>query len=189
MMLRAVTNRDFPMLRRALKSLFGMGLDHDPSLGLESRSALRRFAHTHFSSDPAGRIRIIFVDTEDLSYGRARDVDVTGFNVPYRRLILVGVPKGVETQSEKCYATCTLDAYLIVITLHEVYELLTGDFCHCDNPCRCINSECGVFDVGTCSACMGALVDEKFSGLKLEDLYCEGHLAKLKTALERWNGS
>jgi hypothetical protein len=35
---------------------------------------------------------------------------------------------------------------------------------------------------------MGALVDEKFPDLKLEELYCEEHLAKLKVALEKWNG-
>ncbi len=185
---RAVTNRDYPMLRQALKSLFGMELDHDPSLSLDGRSAITRFIHTHFSSDPEGRIRIIFVDTEDLSYGRARGVDVTGFNIPYQRLILIGVPESIETQSEDCFRTCTLDAYLLVIVLHELYELFTSDFGHCDNPRKCINSECGVYDVGTCSACMGAVVDEKFPGLKLEDLYCAEHLVKLKPALRKWNG-
>jgi hypothetical protein len=188
MMLRAVTNRDFPMLRQALKSLFGMELDYDPTLNLDGRGAIQRFIHTHFSSDRQGRIRIIFVDTEDLSYGRARDVDVTGFNIPYQRLTLIGVPGSIETVSEECYETGSKDAYLLVITMHELYELLTADFGHCENPGRCINSECGIFDVGTCSACMGALVDEKFPDLKLEELYCEGHLAKLKVALEKWNG-
>jgi hypothetical protein len=187
-MLRAVTNRDFPMLRRSLRSLFGMELDHDPSLRLEGRSAIWRFVHTHFSGDPGGRIRIIFVDTEDLSYGRARDVDVTGHNIPCQRLILIGVPESIETQSEECYETCTMDAYLLVIVLHELYELFTSDFDHCDNPGRCINSECGVYDVGTCSACMGYVVDEMFPDIKLEDLYCAGHLAKLKPALKKWNG-
>jgi hypothetical protein len=187
-MLRAVTNRDFPMLRQTLRSLFDMELDYDPSLNLEGRSAIWRFIHTHFSSDPEGRVRIIFVDTEDLSYGRARHVDVTGFNIPYQRLILIGVPESIETQSEECYKTCTMDSYLLVINLHEFYELFTSDFSHCGNPGRCINSECGIYEVGTCSACMGALVDEKFPDLKLEDLYCEAHLAKLKAALMKWNG-
>jgi len=187
MMLRAVTNREFPMMSQALRSLFGMELDHDPSLSLEGNNAIWRFIHTHFSSDPAGRVRIIFVDTEDLSYGRARRVDVTGFNIPYQRLILIGVPERIETQSEECYETCTMDAYLLVIALHELYELLTSDFGHCDNPGKCINSECGVYDVGTCSACMGAVVDDKFPDLRLEDLYCAEHLAKLKPALKKWN--
>jgi hypothetical protein len=187
-MLRAVTNRDFPMLRRSLRSLFGMELDHDPSLSLEGRSAIWRFVHTHFSGDPEGRIRIIFVDTEDLSYGSARDVDVTGHNIPYQRLILIGVPESIVIQSEECYETCTMDAYLLVIVLHELYELFTSDFDHCDNPGRCINSACGVYEVGTCSACMGVIVDDKFPVLRLEDFYCEEHLAKLKPALKKWNG-
>ena len=186
-MLRAVTNRDFPMLRQALRSLFDMELDLDPSLSLEGRGAIRRFIHTHFSSDPKGRIRIIFVDTEDLAYGRMRNVDVTGFNIPYQRLTLIGVPESIETQSEECYKTCTMDAYLLVITLHELYELITADFGHCKNPGRCINSECGVYDVGTCSACMGALIDEKFPNIVLEDLYCAEHLRKFSAALKKWN--
>jgi hypothetical protein len=187
MMLRAVTNRDFPMLGRTLQSLFGMGLDVDPSLDLEGHGAVWRFIHTHFASDQKGRIRIIFVDTEDLSYGRARHVDVTGFNIPYQRLMLVGVPKGVETQCEDCFRTCSMDAYLLAIVLHEFYELFTSDFGHCDNPRRCINSECDEYDVGTCSACMGALIEEKFPDLKLEDLYCDEHLDNLRTALKEWD--
>ncbi len=186
MMLRAVTNRDFPLLRQALKALFDMELDHEPALDLAGRSAIGRFVHAHFSSDPKGRIRIIFIDTEDLSYGRARRVDVTGVNMPYKRLMLIGVPERVETQSEECYGTGTLDAYLLVIALHELYELLTGDFGHCDNPRRCINSECDLYDVGTCSACMGAFVDKKFPDLTLESLYCEEHLKKLKAALKKY---
>jgi hypothetical protein len=174
------------MLRQALKSLFGMELDHDPSIKLDGRSAIWRFIHVHFSSDPRGRIRIIFVDTEDLSYGRAGSADVTGVSIPYQRLTLVGVPKSVETVSEECYDTGTMDAYLLAITLHELYELFTGDFGHCDNPGRCINSECGIYDVGTCSACMGSFVDKKFPDLKLEDLYCEEHLKKLRAALKKY---
>jgi hypothetical protein len=188
MMLRAVSNRDFPKLRQALLSLFGMELDLDPSLDLEGHGAIWRFIHTHFYSDPAGRIRIIFVDTEYLSDGRAGRADETGHNIPYQKLVLVAVPKRVKTQSEECYGTCSKDTYLLAIVLHELCELLTSDFGHCDNPRRCINSECDVHDVGTCSACMGALVDEKFPDLKLEDLYCEEHLDNLKTALKEWNG-
>ncbi len=174
------------MLRRVLLSLFGMGLDLDPSLDPDGRDAIRRFIHTYFDRDPAGRVRIIFVDTEDLSYGRARRVDVTGFNIPYRRLILVGVPRSVETQSEECYGTCTPDAYLLAVTLHELCELFTGDFGHCQNARRCVNSECNVYGVGTCSACMGASIDEKFPELRLEDLFCDEHLANLKAALKEW---
>jgi hypothetical protein len=186
LMLRAVTNRDFPMLKQALKSLFDMELDDDASLSMDGRGAIRRFIHTHFSSDRQGRIRIIFVDTEDLSYGRAGKVEVTGFNIPYQRVTFIAVPESFETVSEECFETCTMDGYLLVITLHELYELFTGDFGHCDNPGKCINSECGMYDVGTCSACMGAMVDKKFPDLKLEDLYCEEHLAKLSAALQKY---
>jgi len=186
-MLRAVTNRDFPMLRQALKSLFDMEIDYDPSIKMKGHSAIMRFIHAQFSSDPHGRVRIIFVDTDDLSFGTARRVDVTGFNIPYQRVTFIGVPKKIETVSEECYKTSSMDAYLLVITLHELYELFTGDFGHCDNPCRCINSECGIYDVGTCSACMGSLIDEKFPNLTLEDIYCPEHLKNLRSALENWN--
>jgi hypothetical protein len=182
---RAVTNRDFPMLRQALTSLFDMELDYDPSLSLEGRSAIWRFVHTHFSSDRKGRIRIIFVNTEDLSYGRRGNVAQTGFNIPYQRVTFIGVPDGLRPFTEECYGPSSLDAYLLVITLHELYELFTGDFGHCDNPRRCINSECGIYEECTCSACMGASVDERFPALKLEDLYCPEHLRKLTLALKK----
>lgn len=185
-MLRAVTNRDFPMLRQALQSLFGIELDRDPALGAEETGAIRRFFHGHFSQDPLGRIRIVFIDTEDLSGGWRDNVSVTGVNIPYRKLILVGVPEKADPVSDECYGAGTMDAYLLVITLHELYEMFTGDFGHCDNPRRCINSECGVYEVGTCSACMGALVDEKFPDLKLEDLYCPEHIRKLTLALKKY---
>ncbi len=186
-MLRAVTNRDFPMLRQSLKALFGMELDHDPALSPSGKSAVHRFFFSQFSRDPQGRVRIVFVDTEDVSYGWRKDVDVTGVNIPYKKLTVIGVPEKLEPISDECYGECSLDAYLLVVTLHELYELFTGDFGHCENPGRCINSECGVFDVGTCSACMGAVVDEKFPDLKLEDLYCPEHLRELKLALKKWN--
>lgn len=186
-MLRAVTNRDFPMLRQSLKSLFGMELDVDPSLAPKGKNPLKRFFYGQLSSDPQGRVRIIFVDTADVSYGWRKDVDVTGVNIPYKKLTFIGVPESVEPVDEECYGRSSLDAYLLVVVLHELYELFTADFGHCDNPGRCINSECGVYEVGTCSACMGALVDEKFPGLKLEDLYCPEHLRKLKLALKKWN--
>lgn len=183
-MLRAVTNRNFPMLRQALKSLFGIELEYDPSIAPAGAGALGRLVFSQLSSDPQGRIRIVFVDTEDVSYGWRKDVDVTGVNIPDRRLAIIGVPEGIDPVSEECYPKSSLDGYLLVITLHELYELLTGDFGHCENPGRCINSECG-FDVGTCSACMGALVDEKFPDMGLEDLYCPEHLGKLKLALKK----
>jgi len=173
------------MLRQALKSLLAMGLDYDPSLNVDGRNAIIHFVRQRFSRDPLGRIRIIFVGTGDLSYGTASDVDVTGFNIPYKKLMFIGVPKSVEAVSEMCPGPGSLDAYLLVITLHELYELLTGDFGHCDNPGRCINSECGVYEVGTCSACMGAMIDEKFPDITLEDLYCIEHLRKLKLALKK----
>jgi hypothetical protein len=187
-MLRAVTNRDFPMLRQTLRSLFDMELDYDPSLKADGHGVAMSFIRARFLRDPRGRVRIIFVDTGDLSFGMERDVDVTGFNLPHKRLTFIGVPKSVEAVSDACPGPGSLDAYLLVVTLHELYELLTGDFGHCDNPGRCINSECGVYEVGTCSACLGALVDEKFPDLTLEDLYCEGHLANLRAAFNKWNG-
>lgn len=186
-MLRAVTNRDFPMLRESLKSLFGMELDVDPSLKPRGKNPIKRFFYGQLSSDPRGRVRIIFVDTADVSYGWRKDVDVTGVNIPYKKLTFIGVPESVEPVDEECYGKSSLDAYLLAVTLHELYELFTGDFGHCDNPGRCINSECGVYVVGTCSACMGTLVDEKFPDLKLEDLYCPEHLRKLKIALKKWS--
>gem|GEM_PF-5077166 len=189
MMLRAVTNRDFPMLRQALKTLFDMDLDVDPSISVSGRSSIMKFIRAHLSRDPEGRVRIIFVDTEDLSYGMASDVDVTGFNIPYKKLTFIGVPKSVEVVSEDCFGVGTMDGYLLVITLHELYELFTGDFTHCDNPGRCINSECGIYEVGTCSACMGSTLDDKFPNLKLDEIYCPEHLAKLKIALKKWNGT
>ncbi|HTY89956.1 MAG TPA: hypothetical protein VMC84_02155 [Methanocella sp.] len=186
-MLRAVTNRDFTMLRQSLKSLFGMELDYDPSLKPKGNNPIKRFFYGQLSHDPQDRVRIIFIDNEDVSPGWRDDVTVTGVNIPYRKLTFIGVPEVFEPVSEECFGRSSLDAYLLVVTLHELYELFTGDFGHCDNPGRCINSECGVYDVGTCSACMGALVDEKFPGLTLEDLYCPEHLRKLKLALKKWN--
>ena len=186
-MLRAVTNRDFPLLRRSLKSLFDMELDFDPSLNVEGRSAIIGFIRKRFSNDPMGRVRIIFVDTADLSYGRAGDVEVTGFNIPHKKLTFIGVPESVDDLGE-CYGESSMDAYLLVVTLHELYELFTGDFGHCDNPRRCINSSCSVYGRGTCSSCMGALVDRIHETMTLEDLYCEEHLTKLREALRRWEG-
>ena len=185
-MLRAVTNRDFPMLRQSLKSLFGMELDYDPSITPKDNGVLHRF-FSQFSSDPLGRVRIIFIDTEDVSFGWRKDVDVTGVNIPHQKITFIGVPEKLEPISDECYGPSSLDAYLLVITLHELYELFTGDFGHCENPGRCINSECGIYTVGTCSACMGAIVDEKFPNLKLEDIYCPEHIRKIKMALKKWN--
>lgn len=175
------------MLRQSLKSLFGMELDVDTSLTPDSNSIVHRFFFSQFSSDPQSRVRIIFINTGDVSFGWRKDVDVTGVNIPYKKLTFIGVPESVEPVDAECYGQSSLDAYLIVITLHELYELFTGDFGHCENPGRCINSECGIYEVGTCSACMGALVDEKFPNLKLEDIYCPEHLRKLKLALKKWN--
>ena len=185
-MLRAVTNRDFPMLRQSLKSLFGMELDYDPSLKVSGKLDLYRM---NFSSDPHGRLRILFIDnTRDLSWGFSRDADVTGRSNPHAKIAMIAVPDEVTPVTEKCrLKTGTIDGFLLVVTLHELYEVITGDFDHCDNPCTCINSECEYFDVGTCSACMGALIDEKFPDLKLEDIYCPEHLRNLRRALKNGN--
>lgn len=186
MMLRAVTNRDFPLLRRALKALFDMELDVDPSIRIDGRlRILREYA----SSDPAGRIRILFVaNTSDLSFGLARGAEVTGRSYPHGKLAMIAVPDNVTPVSEKCIRkTGTIDGFLAVVALHELYEVLTGDFNHCDHPRRCINSRCRLFETGTCSSCMGGILDGKSSHLKLEDIYCEEHSGKLKAALKTWN--
>jgi hypothetical protein len=177
------------MLRQALGSLFAMELDHDPSITIDSHRSMMKLIWTQFSKDPQGRFRIIYVDTEDLSFGMSKKVDVTGRSIPYKKLILIGVPEKLETDPKDCRQPGTIEGYLLAITLHEMYELLTGDFGHCHSPGRCINSECNVYDMGTCSACLGALLDEKFPDLKLDEIYCPEHLAKLKIALKKWNGT
>jgi hypothetical protein len=186
-MLRAVTNRDFPELQKALKALFNMELDYDPSIKVNGHNAVVRIARAHLSKDPLGRIRIFFVDTDDLSFGWRDNVDLTGFNIPYKKLTFIAVPETLDVVDEDCIKPNTLEGYLLAITLHEMYELLTGDFGHCDNPRRCINSNCGIYVVGTCSACLGSMIDEKLPGLTLEDLYCEEHLANLRAALKKWD--
>lgn len=186
-MLKAVTNRDYPMLRQALGKLLDIELECDPSIKIDGRLAVMKIAREQLFSDPKGRIRIFFVDTGDLAYGMARGVEVTGFNIPHKKLMFISVPKAVEAVSDECGpAPKTIEGYLLAITLHELYELFTGDFCHCDNPRRCINSACSLYDVGTCSACLGGLIDEKLPDLKLKDVYCEYHLKKLRHALENW---
>ena len=183
-MLRAVTNRDFPELKKTLKALFNMELDYDPSITVSGRKAVFQIAHEHFKNDPLRRIRIFFVDTADLSFGWQKNVDLTGFNIPHKKLTFIAVPKTLDVVDEECLKPNTMEGYLLAITFHEMYELLTGDFGHCDNPCHCINSTCGIYEVGTCSACMGSFIDERLSSLTLEDLYCKEHLANLRAALK-----
>jgi len=182
-MLRAVTNMDFPKLRQLLKALFDMELDYDPSIRLDGRNSIIRLARAHLSNDPEGRIRILFIRAGDLSFGMAPKVDVTGFNIPHKKLTFIGIPESVDAVSEECIRPGTMDGYLLAITFHELYELLTGDFGHCDNARRCINAMCDIEEVGTCSACMGSLIDQKYPDITLEDIYCEEHLAKLNRAL------
>lgn len=185
-MLKAVTNRNFPMLGQALQQLFGIGLDYDPALDalahLSFRSLFARMAR-----DPAGRIRIVYVDgSDDLSRGWFNDRDVIGNNVQPLRLIRIAVPDEYDFTSEGCaYVPKSLDSYLLAVTLHELYELLTGDVYHCHHPGICVNSVCRVSDCGYCCLCMGGLIDAKWPDLALEDLYCDEDLGELRQALGR----
>ena len=185
-MLRAVTNRDFPMLAQALRDLFSIELDFDPALGALARQSVWTLS-ARGDRDPQGRIRILFIGgTEDLSRGWLRDRDVIGRNFGWLRLVQVAEPEEFDFTSEGCaYVPRTRDGYLLAVTLHEIYEVLTGDTHHCENPGRCVNSECSVARGGYCCLCMGGLIDEKWPDLRLEDLYCEEDLAELREALGR----
>lgn len=214
---KAVTNRDFPLLREVLERLFDTSLDYDPGLfpqgglaagvlapairpdprnrlrSLASAAATRRLALRSFRQiareivcrDPENRIRIIFVDgVEDLSFGMAPRTNIIGFNLRAQRLIFVGVPPALDPISEDCaYVPKTMDGYLLAVTLHELYENLTGDVSHCHNPGQCINSICRLFENGTCCVCMGGLIDKKYPDLRLEDLFCEEDLGELRRSL------
>ena len=186
-MLRAVTNKDFPMLRQAMKATFNIELDYDPEFEPKGKFSLYKiFMNSLIPADPQGRIRIIFVSCEDLSGGWRRDTDVIGFNIAQKKLIFVAVPKTIEAIEPDCYyAPRTLEGYLIAITFHELYENITGDVHHCGHPGTCINSECQYHGNGTCSACMGGFIDKKFPDIALEDIYCEEHLSNLKRALAK----
>jgi hypothetical protein len=192
MMLRAVTNRDFPKLKQLLKTLFDIELDYDRSIkfGKESPATLPALLKMAWlSRDAQDRIRIIFINTEDLSFGMSKKADVTGRSIPHKKLAFIGVPETIGAVSDNCIKPDTIDGYLLAITFHELYEVITGDFGHCEHPRRCINSLCDLKEVGTCSACMGGFIDKKYPDLTLEDLYCEEHLAKLNLALARIKNS
>ncbi|WP_424358509.1 hypothetical protein [Methanocella sp. MCL-LM] len=216
-MLRAVTNRDFPMLRAVLEKLFGIALEYDPALFPDSKAFTGPFQPDNYDkpgsrlrslassmgrrykvyrtfrqvvrqirvADPENRIRIVFVDgAEDLSFGMAPRTNIIGFNVARHKLIFVGVPPELDPISPDCdHAPETLDGYLVAVTLHELYENLTGDVSHCRNPGKCINSICRHYENGTCCVCMGGLIDRKYPDLTLEDLFCEEDLSELRRAL------
>lgn len=187
-MLKAVTNKDFPMLKDALSRLFGIELEHDPSLEALKRLTIKEIIRSMISPpDAQGRIRIIFIDgTEDLAGGRYQGTDIIGFNMKRKKLIFIGVPTEVGPISEECpFRPRTVEAYLLAVTFHELYENLTGDVSHCDNPGRCINSVCKFYDNGNCCVCMAGLIDEKYPDITLEDLYCEEDLALLKKELKK----
>jgi hypothetical protein len=185
-MLRAVTNRYFPMLAHTMRDHFGIELDHDPALEAQSKQSFRNL-FTRVNKDPEGRIRILFVDgTDDLSRGWFRDRDVIGRNMGWLRLILIAVPEEFDFTSEGCaYNPKTRDGYLLAVALHELYELLTNDLHHCHNPGTCVNSVCRVSDKGHCCLCMGGLIERKWPDITLEELYCEEDLAELRLALGR----
>lgn len=217
--MKAVTNRDFPMLEAILERLFSIRLEYDPSLfpvnrleegllvpairhdplnrirSLASGARVQRMSFRTFRQivreilckDPAGRLRIIFVEgVEDLSFGMAAGTNIIGFNMSRHRLVFVGVPPELDPISPDCaYVPRTMDGYLLAVALHEIYENLTGDVRHCRNPGKCINSVCRLYENGTCCVCMGGLIDHKYPDLQLEDLYCEEDLDELRRALNR----
>jgi hypothetical protein len=186
-MLRAVTNKDFPMLMRAMKNTFDIELDYDPSFEPKGKfTTYNIFLNRLVREDPQGRIRIIFVPCEDLSNGWRKDTDVIGFNISRKKLIFIAVPREIEAIEPDCYyAPGTMEGYLIGIVFHELYENITGDVHHCRNPGKCINATCQFHDNGTCSACMGGFIDRKYPDIALEELYCEEHLSNLRAALAR----
>lgn len=180
-----VTNRHFPMLAHTLRDLFGMELERDASLDRLSRRSIRSLIASGICRDPQGRIRLIYVDgVEDLSSGRFEDRDIIGFNMAWNRLIFVAVPPEIDPISRKCaYIPRDMDSYLLAVTLHELYENLTGDVRHCHNAGKCLNSVCRVDDNGTCCVCMAGLIEKKWPDLTLEDLYCEEARAELRRVL------
>jgi hypothetical protein len=182
-----VTNRYFPMLAHTLWDLFGMELEHDPSLGRLNRLSIRSVIAGSVCGDPWGRIRLIYVDgVEDLSSGRFSDRDIIGFNMTWNRMIFVAVPPELDPISPECaYVPHDMESYLLAVTLHELYENLTGDVRHCHNAGKCLNSVCKEDDNGTCCVCMAGLIEQKWPDLTLEDLYCEEDLAGLRQALGR----
>jgi hypothetical protein len=186
---RAVTNRNFPMLAHVLRHHFDIELDHDPSLDAQAMQSIWNL-FTRVGRDPAGRIRILFVDgTEDLSRGWFRDRDVIGRNVGWLRLVLIAVPEEFDFTAEGCaYSPQTREGYLLAVALHELYELLTGDISHCHHPGTCVNSVCRVSDQGHCCLCMGGLIEQKWPDIALEDLYCAEDLGHLRHALRRMAG-
>jgi hypothetical protein len=150
-----------------------------------SFQTFRQIVREILCKDPSGRIRIIFVEgVEDLSFGMAPGTNIIGFNMSRHRLIFVGVPPELDPISPDCaYVPGTMDGYLLAVTLHELYENLTGDVRHCRNPGKCINSVCRLYENGTCCVCMGGLIDQKYPDLRLEDLFCEEDLAGLRIAM------
>ncbi len=180
-----VTNRYFPMLAHTLRDLFGIELEHDPSLDRLSKRSITRIIASSVCKDPQGRIRLIYVDNvEDLSSGRFKDRDIIGFNMTWNRMIFVAVPPEIEPISTDCaYMPHNMESYLLAVTLHELYEILTGDVRHCHNAGKCLNSVCSENHNGTCCVCMGGLIEEKWPDLTLEDLYCDRGIARLKKVL------
>jgi len=148
--------------------------------------SLSQLVRSISDADP-NRVRIIFVeDVEDLSFGIAPHTNIIGFNMSKYKMAFVGVPPRLDPISRNCaYVPETMDGYLIAVTLHELYENLTGNTRHCRNPGVCINSVCRLYENGTCRACMGGLIEKKYPDLRLEDLYCEENLAKLRRTLGR----
>lgn len=175
------------MLKQALFDLLGIELEYDPAIGTVSRLSILDIISARLRRDPQGRIRILFVDNvEDLSSGRFKDTDIIGFNMTRQKLIFVAIPPCVDPISDECvYTPGTMDGYLLAVTLHELYENLTGDVHHCQNPGKCLNSVCQVYDNGTCCVCMAGLIDEKWPNLRLEDLYCEEDLGELRRVLQQ----
>ncbi|MCD1294718.1 hypothetical protein CUJ83_06865 [Methanocella sp. CWC-04] len=188
-MLKAVTNKDFPMLREALSLLFNVELEYDPDM-----KKVKNFSTSDFirfmtmGPDPHGRIRIFFIEgTDDLSNGMFKNTDIIGFNMVKKKLVFVAIPSKVEPISEECdFMPRSMESYLLAVTLHELYENLTGDVSHCHNPGKCINSICKLYDNGTCCVCMAGLIETRYPDITLEDLFCEEDLGLLKEALRKY---
>jgi len=147
--------------------------------------SLRQLVRSIADVDPENRIRIIFVEgVEDLSFGVAPRTNIIGFNMSRYNMVFVGVPPELDPISQDCaYVPETMDGYLLAVTLHELYENLTGDVRHCHNPGICINSVCRLYENGTCCACMGGMIEKRYPDLRLEDLYCGDDLVELRRAL------
>jgi hypothetical protein len=188
-MLKAVANKDIPILKDLMLRIFNIELSCDPeTMKIDAFSLMGFVKAMSMKADPEGRIRIYFIEgIEDLSNGRMKDTDIIGFNMLKKKLVFVAIPNEVEPISLECgHGPVNIDSYLAAVTLHEVYENLTGDIHHCRNPGKCINSICKLYENGTCCVCMAGLIESKYPNITAEDLFCEEDLHLLNKALKKY---